>query len=115
MSAFYSQRGGAYMRDKLPMQGLELKMQGGLCARGEGVIAGFYGMYICLVIVLISQLTITDLSTTLLSLLALSIITPRTCARDKASIFLSIIVVIISTKIARSRFYSVTKQESKTF
>ena len=27
------------------MQELELKMQGGLCARGGGVIAGFYGIH----------------------------------------------------------------------
>ena len=38
-----SQRGGAYTRDKLPMQEFELKVQGGLCARG---IAGFYGIRI---------------------------------------------------------------------
>ena len=30
------------MRQKYPMQELELKVQGGLCARG-GVIVGFYG------------------------------------------------------------------------
>ena len=35
MSAFYSQRGGLIHEIKLPMQELELKMQG-------GVIAGFY-------------------------------------------------------------------------
>ena len=34
MSAFYSQRGGLTRETKLPMQELELKMQGGLCARG---------------------------------------------------------------------------------
>ena len=40
---FYSQGGGLIRETKLPMQELELKMQGGgLCARG-GVIAGFYG------------------------------------------------------------------------
>ena len=40
---FYSQ-GGLIRETKLPMQ---LKMQGGgLCARGGGVIAGFYGTYI---------------------------------------------------------------------
>ena len=43
---FYSQGGGGLIREtKVPMQELELKMQGGeggLCARG-GVIAGFYG------------------------------------------------------------------------
>ena len=40
-------RGGGLIREtKLPMQELELKMQGGgLCARG-GVIAGFYGIYV---------------------------------------------------------------------
>ena len=37
-------RGGLYARQNyIPMQELELKMQGGLCARG-GVIAGFYGI-----------------------------------------------------------------------
>ena len=41
---FYSQGGGGGLirETKLPMQELELKMEGGLCARG-GVIAGFYG------------------------------------------------------------------------
>ena len=41
---FYSQGGGGLIREtKLPMQELELKMQGGLCTRG-GVIVGFYGI-----------------------------------------------------------------------
>ena len=40
---FYSQVGGLIRETKVPMQELELKMQGGLCARG-GVIAGFYGI-----------------------------------------------------------------------
>ena len=41
---FYSQGGGGGLirETKVPMQELELKMEGGLCARG-GVIAGFYG------------------------------------------------------------------------
>jgi hypothetical protein len=44
ISTFYSQRmgGGLIHETKIPMQELELKMEGGLCARG-GVIAGFYG------------------------------------------------------------------------
>ena len=40
---FYSQGGGGLIREtKLPMQELELEMQGGLMREG-GVIAGFYG------------------------------------------------------------------------
>ena len=39
---FYSQGGGGLT--KLPMQELELKLQGGLCA--GGVFAGFYGIII---------------------------------------------------------------------
>ena len=41
---FYSQGGGLiHVREtQVPMQELELKMEGGLCAKG-GVIAGFYG------------------------------------------------------------------------
>ena len=46
-SILKSGRGGGLISEiKLPMQELELKMQGGgggLCARG-GVIAGFYGI-----------------------------------------------------------------------
>ena len=38
-----SGRGGLIRETKLPMQELELKMQGGLFVRGGGVIAGFYG------------------------------------------------------------------------
>ena len=41
-SILQSGRGGLICETKVPMQELELKMQGGLCARG-GVIAGFYG------------------------------------------------------------------------
>jgi uncharacterized protein YoxC len=38
------QSGGWLIHEiKLPMQELELKMQGGLCARG-GLIAGFYSI-----------------------------------------------------------------------
>ncbi len=46
ISTIYSRRRGAYTRDKIPMQELELKMEGGgLCPRG-GIIAGFYGTII---------------------------------------------------------------------
>ena len=42
---FTVREGGGLIREtKLPMHKLELKMQGGLCARGGGVIAGFYGI-----------------------------------------------------------------------
>ena len=42
---FYSQGGRLIRKTKLRMQELELKMEGGgLCARGGGVIAGFYGI-----------------------------------------------------------------------
>ena len=43
---FYSQGGGLIRETKLPMQELELEMQGGLMREG-GVIAGFYGIRIC--------------------------------------------------------------------
>ena len=51
---FYSQGGGGLIREtKVPMQKLELKMEGGgAYARGGGVIAGFYGICICTVLVL---------------------------------------------------------------
>ena len=39
---FYSQGGGLIRETKVPMQELELKMEGGLMREG-GVIAGFYG------------------------------------------------------------------------
>ena len=113
MSTFYSQRGGLIRETKLPMQELELKMQGSLCARGEGIIAGFYGMYIGLAIV---RLTYTELSTTLLGLRALSIITPRTCARDKAIDFSVCCCRHYQHENCQiSLLYIVTKQESKTF
>ena len=45
-SILQSGRGGGLIREtKLPMQELELKMQGGLIREG-GVIAGFYGISI---------------------------------------------------------------------
>jgi hypothetical protein len=45
----YSGEGGGFICEtKIPMQELELKMEGGLCARG-GVIAGFYGILIYVV------------------------------------------------------------------
>ena len=45
-SIFTVREGGLIRETKLPMQELELEMQGGgLCARG-GVIAGFYGIII---------------------------------------------------------------------
>ena len=44
-SILQSGRGGGLIREtKVPMQELELKMQGGLMREG-GVIAGFYGTY----------------------------------------------------------------------
>ena len=43
---FTVREGGLIRETKLPMQELELKMQGGgAYARGGGVIAGFYGTY----------------------------------------------------------------------
>ena len=44
-SILQSGRGGLIRETKLPMQELELKMQGGLMREGGGVIAGFYGIY----------------------------------------------------------------------
>ena len=43
-TTFDSQRRGGFNIDetKIPMQELELKVQGSLCARG-GVVTGFYG------------------------------------------------------------------------
>ena len=46
VSILQSGRGGLIRETKLPMQELELKMQGGAYARGGGVIAGFYGTLI---------------------------------------------------------------------
>ena len=42
-SILQSGRGGLIRETKVPMQELELKMQGGLMREGGGVIAGFYG------------------------------------------------------------------------
>ena len=44
-SILQSGRGGGLIREtKVPMQELELKMEGGLMREGGGVIAGFYGI-----------------------------------------------------------------------
>ena len=43
---FSVREGGLIRVTKIPMQKLELKMQGGLMCEGGGVIAGFFGINI---------------------------------------------------------------------